>query len=245
MCPLSGIWHVAATLSSLASSLNAANGPWKAEIDQRTGSGSVRYYGGAARATERHGARVEGQPALRDPPEGAFFADTLYSNLTMMALRLTRRQHGDGHTTGSASGRDTLLLSIHVDTQWTGVGACDNSGNLGAVLEVAAVTVAGVLGAQRAGGEAAAAAALSSPLMFLFQSNEEDGMLGASAFVSSHPWASSVSGVINLEAMGCGGRPTLFQATPGSEWLLNAFAAAKSITSGGVRATAVGMDVYN
>ena len=233
---------MAATLSSLAASVNAAHGAWQAELDQRTGSGSVRYYGGAARATERHGAVVEGQPALRDPPAGAFFADTLYSNLTMLALRLTRRL---GHTSGRPSGRDTLLLSIHVDTQWTGVGACDNSGNLGAVLEVAAVTVASVLEAQRAGGDAAAAAALSLPLMFLFQSNEEDGMLGASAFVSSHPWASSVSGVINLEAMGCGGRPTLFQATPGSEWLLNAFAAAKHSASGGVRATAVGMDVYN
>jgi hypothetical protein len=237
--------YVEATLSALASSLNANNGPWQAELDQRTGSGAVRYFGGAARATERHGPRGGGGAAVQVPPEGAFFADTLYSNLTLLALRLTRRQHGGGTTTGSSGGRDTLLLSVHVDTQWTGVGACDNSGNLGAALEVAAVTVANVLEAQRAGGESAAAAALASPIMFLFQSNEEDGMLGASSFVSSHPWASTVSGVINLEAMGCGGRPTLFQATAGSEWLLTAFAAAKHSASGGVRSTAVGMDVYN
>ena len=229
--------YVSATLSSLAATLNAAHGPWVAQLDRRTGSGAVRYYGGAARAAERHGARVAGRPGLGDPPPGAFFADTLYSNLTMVALRLTRRQTAGGEP---RSGRDSLLLSLHVDTQWTGPGACDNSGNLGAALEVATATVAGLVEAGRAGGDAAAASFLAAPLLFLFQNNEEDGMLGASAFVATHPWAATVSGVINLEAMGCGGRPTLFQATSGSEWLLRSFA-----RSGGVRATAVGMDIYN
>ena len=82
----------------------------------------------------------------------------------------------------------------------------------------------------------------ASPLLFLLQSGEEDGMLGAHAFVTTHPWAAEVAAFVNLEAMGAGGRPLLFQATARAGWLLRKLA---SVAPPGLAASAVGADFFS
>ena len=82
----------------------------------------------------------------------------------------------------------------------------------------------------------------ASPLLFLLQSGEEDGMLGAHAFVTTHPWAAEVAAFVNLEAMGSGGRPLLFQATARAGWLLRKLA---SVAPPGLAASAVGADFFS
>ncbi|GBG65932.1 hypothetical protein CBR_g54226 [Chara braunii] len=59
--------------------------------------------------------------------------------------------------------------------------------------------------------------------VFLFNTGEESGLLGAHSFITQHPWRFSVRAAIDLEAMGVGGRSILFQAGPDG-WLLRKFA---------------------
>ena len=67
-------------------------------------------------------------------------------------------------------------------------------------------------------------------------------MLGAHAFVTTHPWAAEVAAFVNLEAMGAGGRPLLFQATARAGWMLRQLA---SVAPSGLAATAVGADFFS
>ncbi|XP_057979606.1 uncharacterized protein LOC131165654 isoform X2 [Malania oleifera] len=51
-------------------------------------------------------------------------------------------------------------------------------------------------------------------VIFLFNTGEEDGLNGAHSFITQHPWSSTVRMAIDLEAMGIGGKSSIFQAGP-------------------------------
>ncbi|MFH9723412.1 M28 family peptidase [Streptomyces sp. NPDC017254] len=98
------------------------------------------------------------------------------------------RQPGDS--------KDALLVNVHVDSAMEGPGSADDGVNVGAVLQAAR---------QMAGKDH------HRTVVYLFNGGEEVGLTGADAF-TGHPWAKDVRWFLNLEAVGSGGLPILFQA---------------------------------
>lgn len=91
---------------------------------------------------------------------------------------------------------DALLVNVHVDSAMEGPGAADDGVNVGAALQAAR---------QLAGEDH------HRTIIYLFNGGEEVGLTGADAF-TGHPWAEDVRWFLNLEAVGSGGLPILFQA---------------------------------
>jgi hypothetical protein len=91
-------------------------------------------------------------------------------------------------------GRDqtAVLLAAHYDSVPAGPGVSDDGVGVAAALEIAR-------------------ALKSHPtprhsIIFLIDDGEEGGLLGARAFVDSHPWAKDVRAVVNLDARGTAGQ---------------------------------------
>ena len=110
---------------------------------------------------------------------------------------------------GTEQGKAVLLAS-HYDSVATGPGASDN-----------AVAVAALLETLRA---LKASAPLKHDVIFLFTDGEEDGLLGAKAFVDEHPWATEVGIALNFDARGTTGPSYLFQTSDQNGWLIKEFA---------------------
>lgn len=91
---------------------------------------------------------------------------------------------------------DALLVNVHVDSAMESPGAADDGVNVGAALQAAR---------QLAGRNH------HRTVIYLFNGGEEVGLTGADAF-TRHPWAKNVRWFLNLEAVGSGGLPILFQA---------------------------------
>ncbi len=110
---------------------------------------------------------------------------------------------------GSARGRSILFVA-HYDSVPTGPGAADDISGAAAMLET--------MRALQAEGPP------KQQCVFLFTDGEEYGLLGACAFVRSHPVFASVEMTVNLEARGIGGPSVLIETGPGSGRVLRAFA---------------------
>src|SRR5207245_10866754 len=115
-------------------------------------------------------------------------------------------------------GIDAVALVAQYDSVAAGPGAGDDGAGVAALLE----TLRGL----RAGP------ALQNDLIFLFTDGEEDGLLGASAFVAEHPWAKDAHVVINFEARGNSGASQLFETSAGNGRLIDFFAQAAPYPSG-------------
>src|SRR5260370_14179732 len=112
---------------------------------------------------------------------------------------------------GSNEGRAVLLVA-HYDSQPAGPGAGED-----------AHAVAAILASVRA---LRARAPLRNDIIVLFTDGEEDGLLGASAFVKEHPWARDVGVLVNFEGRGNSGHAVLFEVRPDNGWLIRTFGAA-------------------
>ena len=104
---------------------------------------------------------------------------------------------------------DPVLLMAHQDSVAAGPGACDDGCGMATLLEtIRALKASDFKGAR--------------PIAALFTDGEEDGLLGAQAFVrdgSVHPYA-----VINVEARGNQGPSYLFQTGKGNAPLIDLYA---------------------
>ncbi|MFH0947132.1 MAG: M20/M25/M40 family metallo-hydrolase [Planctomycetota bacterium] len=107
---------------------------------------------------------------------------------------------------GSAGNEKAILLAAHYDSVPTAPGAADDAAGVAALLEV--------LRALRAGPP------LKNDVIFLITDGEEVGMMGARAFVDSHPAAERVGVVINLEARGHRGPSIMFETSDGNDRLV-------------------------
>jgi hypothetical protein len=108
---------------------------------------------------------------------------------------------------------DPVLLMAHLDSVAAGPGACDDGCGVATVLET--------IRALKAGGFVG-----THPIAALFTDGEEDGLLGAAAFLregTMHPMA-----VINVEARGDRGPSYLFQTSAGDAPLIGLYA--KTVT---------------
>ncbi|GAA3567634.1 hypothetical protein GCM10022222_59480 [Amycolatopsis ultiminotia] len=100
---------------------------------------------------------------------------------------------------------DTLLVNVHIDSAFEGPGAADDGVAAGALVEAA----------RQLSGEHP-----KQTVVYLFNGGEEVGLTGADAF-TRHPWARDVRSFLNLEAVGSGGLPVMFNAGSGSGGLVD------------------------
>ena len=113
---------------------------------------------------------------------------------------------------------DAIALVAHYDSVPAGPGAGDDGAGVAALLET--------LRALRAGPP------LRNDIIFLLTDGEEDGLLGASAFVAEHAWAKDVRLVLNFEARGNAGASQLFETSAGNGHLVQILAHAAPHPSG-------------
>jgi len=112
---------------------------------------------------------------------------------------------------GGASTRAVLVVA-HLDSGPTSPGAADNASSVGVALET--------LRALRAGPP------LRNDVLVLFSDAEENGDVGARAFIDQSPYARQVGAFINLDNVGSGGPAYVTQMTKHNSALLDQITAA-------------------
>lgn len=112
---------------------------------------------------------------------------------------------------GTAPG-PALLLAAHYDSRELAPGASDDGYGCAVLLETARVL--------------AASAPLRHDVVLLFTEGEEQGLLGARAFVEQGAAARQVGLVLNFEARGDRGAATMFQTSPRAADLVDVLARA-------------------
>jgi len=102
-----------------------------------------------------------------------------------------------------------VLLVAHYDSAITSPGAGDDGAGVAALIETARVLHEGPR--------------LRNDVIFLLSDGEEQGSLGAKAFLRDHPWARNVGAVLNFEARGTTGPSLMFETGANSDWLVKEF----------------------
>lgn len=102
-----------------------------------------------------------------------------------------------------------VLIMAHYDSQPNAMGAGDDGAGVAAMLEVARLLKAGK--------------PLQNDVLFLFTDAEEDGLLGAQAFVKESPILKEVGLVLNFEGRGNSGISTMFEVNPENGWIVKEF----------------------
>ncbi|XP_073128587.1 uncharacterized protein [Henckelia pumila] len=134
----------------------------------------------------------------------------VYSDLNHVVLRITPKY-------ASEAADNAILVSSHIDTVFAGEGAGDCSSCVAVMLELAR-------------GVSQWAHGFKNAVIFLFNIGEEEGLNGAHSFISQHPWSDTLRLAIDLEAMGIGGKSSIFQAGP-HPWAIENFALAAKYPS--------------
>ncbi len=105
-----------------------------------------------------------------------------------------------------------ILLMAHSDSVSNGPGAADDASGVAAILE----------GLRAVKTEFP----LKNDLIVVITDGEEAGLLGAEAFVTSHPWMKDIGLVMNFEARGNHGPSLLFETSTNNAALMNEVAKA-------------------
>jgi hypothetical protein len=105
----------------------------------------------------------------------------------------------------------TVVLAAHYDSASMGPGASDDGASVAALLE----TVRALRGD----------AQLRNDLVVLITDGEEDGSIGAEAFIREHPLARHGGVVLNWEARGVDGPSLMFETSPGNAGIVGLFTA--------------------
>uniref|UniRef100_A0A7N0T636 Vacuolar membrane protease n=2 Tax=Kalanchoe fedtschenkoi TaxID=63787 RepID=A0A7N0T636_KALFE len=135
------------------------------------------------------------EPGANTLGSGLFVGKTLaYSDLNHVVLRIVPKHDPKAED-------NAILISSHIDTVFTTSGAGDCSSCIAVMLELAR-------------GVSHWAHGFKNAVIFLFNTGEEEGLNGAHSFITQHPWSSTVRMAVDLEAMGIGGKSSIFQAGP-------------------------------
>jgi hypothetical protein len=118
-----------------------------------------------------------------------------------------------GRLKGSGDGKAVLVVA-HYDSVATGPGASDDGAAVAAILESIRVLKS--------------LPQLRRDVIVLLSDGEERGLLGAQAFVASHPWAHDIGFVLNFEARGNRGPSMMFETSSRNGWLISHFGQAAS-----------------
>ena len=111
---------------------------------------------------------------------------------------------------GTSGSSDAVLLAAHYDSVPSGPGAADDGAGVAAILETLRALRAGPI--------------LRNDLILLLTDGEEDGLLGASAFMAEHPWAKDVRVAVNFEARGNAGASQMFETSAQNGRLIELYA---------------------
>jgi hypothetical protein len=103
-----------------------------------------------------------------------------------------------------------VLLAAHYDSVPAGPGDSDDGTGVAAVLESSRALKA--------------SPPPSHPIVFLIDDGEEAGLLGARAFVDSHPWAREIRAAVNLDARGTSGPSIMYETGTANEWAVRLYA---------------------
>ncbi|EPS60097.1 hypothetical protein M569_14706, partial [Genlisea aurea] len=127
----------------------------------------------------------------------------VYSDLSHIVLRVQPKY-------SSGAGDNAIMISSHIDTVFSTEGAGDCSSCVAVMLELAR-------------GVSQLAHGFKNAVIFLFNTGEEEGLTGAHSFITQHPWRDTVRVAVDLEAMGIGGKSSIFQTGP-DPWAIEIFA---------------------
>lgn len=152
------------------------------------------------------------KPGVNRLVGGLFKGRTLvYSDLNHIILRILPKYV-------SNAAENAILVSSHIDTVFSTEGAGDCSSCVAVMLELAR-------------GVSQWAHGFKHGVIFLFNTGEEEGLTGAHSFITQHPWSKTIRLAIDLEAMGIGGKSSIFQAGP-NPWAIENFAMVAKYPSG-------------
>ncbi|CAK7325464.1 unnamed protein product [Dovyalis caffra] len=153
---------------------------------------------------------------------GLFMGKTLvYADLKHVVLRILPK------FLANEAADNTILVSSHIDTVFSTGGAGDCSSCVAVMLELAR-------------GISQWAHGFKNGVIFLFNTGEEEGLNGAHSFITQHPWSKTIRLAVDLEAMGVGGKSSIFQAGP-HPWAITNFASVAKYPSGHI----IGQDLFS
>src|SRR5215210_1253367 len=183
----------------------------------------------SGRALE-HVRAIAKEPHPMGSPEDAAVRDYLVKELRAMglepevqkstathywfhnALLAGRPQNVLARLEGTDDGGKAFVIMAHYDSVPAAPGASDDGAGVATMLET--------LRALKAGPP------LKNDVIFLFTEGEERGLLGARAFVDSHPWARDVGVVLNLDTRGNTGSALMLETNDEGGWVVGEFAKA-------------------
>ncbi|MGG3892157.1 M20/M25/M40 family metallo-hydrolase [Metabacillus fastidiosus] len=102
-----------------------------------------------------------------------------------------------------------IMLVAHYDSVPGSPGAADDGAGVSAILE----TVRTLKETK----------SLQNDVIILLTDGEENGLLGAKAFVNEHPWVKDVGLVLNFEARGNEGPSLMFETSDNNSWIVKEF----------------------
>jgi Peptidase family M28 len=109
---------------------------------------------------------------------------------------------------GTGNSKAVLIMS-HYDSEPNACGAGDSGAGVAAMLETARILSSGK--------------PLKNDILFLFTDGEENGLLGAQAFVKESALLKEVALVINFEGRGNAGATTMFEVNPENGWAVKEY----------------------
>jgi hypothetical protein len=105
---------------------------------------------------------------------------------------------------------DAVLVAAHYDSVPAGPGYSDDGTGAATVLEIARALKS--------------APVPRHSVIFLLDEGEEAGLLGARAFVDSHPWAKNVRAAVNIDNRGTWGPSRMFETGSANDWAVRLYA---------------------
>jgi hypothetical protein len=169
--------------------------------------------GSAANAGVRERVMAEFKRLGYQPSVQTSFACNQYGICATVNNVLVRLDGSDADAGGNvelSQGGPAVLLAAHYDSVPAGPGISDDGVGVAAALEIAR-----------------ALKSMPSPrhsIIFLIDDGEEGGLLGARAFVDSHPWAKDVRAAVNMDARGTSGPSLLFETGSANDWAIRLYA---------------------
>lgn len=110
---------------------------------------------------------------------------------------------------GRSNSKNAILMTAHYDSTEGGPGAGDDASGVASLLETI--------------NNLKASPQLKNDVIFLFSDGEENGLLGAKAFIDENKLSKHLSMVMNFEARGDKGPVIMFETSKNNGWFMNEF----------------------